>query len=143
MAILPPWKKRGCKVPILNRPTPPLQQVGRSFATEHCPEDRLVVQQGDPADRFYIIVRGTLEVLLNTAGGTTRRIRVLHDGDHFGDIALLRNEPRTATVRTVTPCVLLSLQRGLFLRLLENSPELRAKLELAAAGLEFGSGVAL
>jgi ATP-binding cassette, subfamily B, bacterial len=129
------------KVPILDQLDGPLlQQVAHRFVTEHYPEDRLVVQQGDPADRFYIVVRGTLEVLLNTEGGAARRIRALRDGDHFGDIALLRNEPRTATVRTVTPCVLLSLQRGPFLRLLENSPELRAKLERAAVGLEFGSG---
>ena len=128
------------KVPILDLLDGPLlQEVARTFATEHYPEHRLVVQQGDPADRFYIIVRGKLEVLLNTDSGDPARIRVLQDGDHFGDIALLRNVPRTATVRTLTPCALLSLQRGLFLRLLENSPGLRAKLESAAAGLEFGT----
>ena len=128
------------KVPIMDLlDASMLQEVARSFVTEHYPEHRLVVQQGDPADRFYIVVRGKLEVLLNAEDGNPVRIRVLQDGDHFGEIALLRNVPRTATVRALTPCVLLSLQRGLFLRLLEHSPELRAKLEVAAVGLAFGS----
>ena len=45
---------------------------------------------------------------------------------------LLRDIPRVASVRTLTSCVFLSLQRGRFLRLLEKAPHLRARLEEAA-----------
>ncbi|WP_286726564.1 cyclic nucleotide-binding domain-containing protein, partial [Pelotomaculum sp. PtaB.Bin117] len=80
-------------------------------------------------NKFYIIVRGQVEVLKKLADGTERRLTVLHDGDHFGEIALLRNIPRTATVRARTPCLVLSLQREKFSRILETAPDIKKALE--------------
>jgi CRP-like cAMP-binding protein len=57
---------------------------------------------------------------------------VLQDGDFFGEIALIDNVPRTATVRARTACLLLVLTRDDFRRVLEASPELRALFERAA-----------
>jgi len=54
---------------------------------------------------------------------------VLQDGDHFGEIALLHQVVRTASVRTLAPCIFLSLQRGQFDRLLAQVPSLRETLE--------------
>lgn len=99
------------------------------FVTERHPEDRMVIYQGDEGDRFYILVRGAVEVLVAEADGTRRRIAVLDDGDHFGEIALLRTVPRTASVRTLMPCTLLSLQRRQFELLLQHAPQLRARME--------------
>src|SRR6185295_12929812 len=61
-----------------------------------------------------------------------RTVAVLETGDHFGEIALLRNVPRTATVRTLSPCTFLTLQRGHFLELIERSPDLLRTLEQVA-----------
>jgi len=55
---------------------------------------------------------------------------VLEDGDHFGEIALLKNVPRSASVRTLTPCTFLTLQRDQFGSLLERAPQLRERIEL-------------
>ena len=65
--------------------------------------------------------------------------RVLEDGDYFGEVGLLHDVPRTATVRTAAPTVLLTLNRDTFRRMLERVPELRDALrrdypELAAGG---------
>ncbi|RWC03489.1 cyclic nucleotide-binding domain-containing protein [Mesorhizobium sp.] len=57
------------------------------------------------------------------------RIALLRDGDYFGEIALLKNVTRTASVKTLTPCTFLSLQREQFSYLLERAPHLRARLE--------------
>jgi predicted MFS family arabinose efflux permease len=71
-----------------------------------------VFEQGQPAERFYVILGGEAEVLQDD-----RPIRRLSDGDGFGEIALLRASPRTASVRAVgdEPLQLLSLGRERFL----------------------------
>ena len=112
---------------------PLLAELAGLFVTEVYPDNRTVIREGDPGDRFYIVVHGRAEVLTQNGAGRAARIRVLDDGDHFGEIALLKNVPRTATVRTITPCVFLSLQRQHFQRLLDRAPEMRLSLERSTA----------
>ena len=89
--------------------------------TERFPADRLVVHEGDPGDKFYIIVRGSVQVTTRTSG-TERELAVLQDGDHFGEIALLQDVPRTATIRTRTDSLFVTLSRDLLMRLMELLP---------------------
>jgi ATP-binding cassette subfamily B protein len=117
-------------IPILNLLEEDLlTEVASRFVTEGVVEGRTVIHEGDPGDRFYIIVRGTAEVVKTAADGGEQRLAILQDGDHFGEIALLKNVPRTATVRTLAPTVFLTLQRGQFLELVEKAPHLRQALE--------------
>jgi ATP-binding cassette subfamily B protein len=106
-----------------------LEEASHRFASEQVPGDRLVLQEGDPGDRFYIIARGRVAVSKGDEGDAERMVAVLETGDHFGEIALLRDVPRTATVRTLSPCVFLTLQRGHFLELIERIPDLLPALE--------------
>ena len=75
-----------------------------------------VVAEGQPADAFYVVQNGRLEVFEGEA-----RVRELGAGDHFGEIALLFDVARTATVRTTTPCRLFSLDRPAFDDLVRES----------------------
>jgi ATP-binding cassette subfamily B protein len=105
-----------------------LEEVSHRFASEQVAADRLVLQEGDPGDRFYIVARGRVVVSKRAPAGD-RTVAVLETGDHFGEIALLRDLPRTATVRTLSPCVFLTLQRTHFLELIERIPRLWSALE--------------
>ncbi len=66
--------------------------------------------EGEPGDRFYLIEEGEVEVFEQ---GTYRRNE--GPGESFGEIALLHDVPRTATVRTTAPTRLLALEREQFL----------------------------
>ena len=105
-----------------------LRDLTHQLVTENVPADRDVVVEGDPGDKFYIIARGRVEVLKRDAAGANQRVAILQDGDNFGEVALLRSVPRTATIRTLVPSIFLSLQRKHFQNLLDRSPEVRAAI---------------
>jgi len=104
-----------------------LSELAQQFVTERYPAGRRVIVQGDPGDKFYLIVRGKVDVITSHNDGE-QRIAVLQDGDYFGEIALLQDVPRTATVRTQVPSIFLSLERAQFSTLLERVPNLRELL---------------
>ena len=106
-----------------------LARMAEKMTTTRAGSGDVLVKEGDPGDAFYVIARGKAEVSTLGAHGETLRISVLGAGDYFGEIALLRGTPRTATVRAVTPMVLLKLGRADFDAILGESADLRADLE--------------
>ena len=83
-----------------------------------------VFEQGDDADRFYIVVRGTLEVVRSRADGTEHLVAELGPGQYFGEIGLLQETQRNSTIRVRqdSDAAILSLDADVFRRLMaENS----------------------
>ncbi len=122
------------QLPFLDRLDPALlAELAPYFGTENFAAGRDIVSQNDPGDRFYIIVRGRVEVWrMEEESKRTLRVATLHDGDYFGEITLITGFPRTATVRTVTGCTCISIERGQFSRLMDRYPELRRELSEVA-----------
>jgi MFS family permease len=85
------------------------ERVASSLVPISVSAGELVIRAGDQGDRFYIVGDGELEI---DAGG---RHSTAHAADYFGEIALLRNVPRTATVKAVVDSQLYALQRDDFL----------------------------
>jgi ATP-binding cassette subfamily B protein len=106
-----------------------LSALAERFVVERHAEGWVVFEEGDMGDTLYFIDRGEVEVMITRPTGEKRRVALLRDGDYFGEIALLEDVPRTATVRTRAPTALLGLGREQFLDLLQAVPYLRAAFE--------------
>jgi MFS family permease len=101
-------------VPIFAPLAPPeLERLAKALVEKRVEAGTAVFAEGDPGDDFYLIAAGRAEV---------EAVRTLGPGDFFGEIALLRNVPRTATVRAVTEVRLLALDRETFLATVAGDP---------------------
>jgi MFS family permease len=105
-------------------PVPELERLAKALAPVHVVAGSTVFLQGEKGDLFYVIRSGSAEV---EADG--RRVRVLGPGESFGEIALIRDVPRTATIRALTNLELLALERDVFVATLTHHPD-----SAAAAG---------
>lgn len=105
-----------------------LNEVAGRFLLERYAAGEVVVRQGDPGDKLYMISRGQLDVLLEGPNGP-QLVNTIGEGDYFGEMAVLTGEPRTATVRTVLPTQLYSLAKSDFARLLDHVHGLREAVE--------------
>ena len=106
-----------------------LAEMQPLFRTEHFPTGRVMVYEGDPGDRFYILVRGRASVTkASVDGDNPDEVGTLRDGDFFGEIALLKHMPRTVTVHATQPCICLSLSRENFDQILDRFPEIKKEV---------------
>ena len=81
----------------------------------------VVVKEGEPADRFYMVIKGEAEAWGHQPDGSQVVINQFGPGDYFGEIGLLNDAPRTATVRAKTSLELMALDRETFATLLKSS----------------------
>ena len=70
----------------------------------------MLVREGEPGDRFYLVFSGMLAVSQRDLGGRG----ILRPGDYFGEVALAMDMPRTATVTAITPATVASCDRETF-----------------------------
>jgi MFS family permease len=106
-------------VPIFAPLAPPtIEHLATKLVPEKQPAGENIVCQGDVGDRFFIVAEGELDV---TSDG--RLLSRLGPGEFFGEIALLRDVPRTATVTSSTPVTLYTLERENFIAAVSGHPQ--------------------
>jgi uncharacterized protein YhbP (UPF0306 family) len=76
-------------------------------------QGEVLARQGGPADKFFIVVDGELELILEE-DGAERRLGSYGPGHFFGETSVMRDSPRSATIRAVKPSSLLTLERDDF-----------------------------
>lgn len=101
--------------------------ITRLLKPQIVPANHAIVRRGEPADTMFFIVKGAVEVDV-----LPRPVR-LGSGHFFGEIALIRDTVRTATVTAIEECQLLVLEVQDFRRLMTQMPDLKEKLERVAA----------
>ncbi len=89
-----------------------------------------IIRQGDPGDAFYLIASGRVSVWVNK-GNTQVRVAGLRSDEYFGEMALISNEPRNATVLAEMLTELFILEKHNFDNLLMKNPGIAQKLRLA------------
>jgi cAMP-dependent protein kinase regulator len=127
--------RRNAKIELLRRV--PLfeecsqQQLGQisTLADEiFQPAGATLITEGTKGREFFVLVDGTVDIRRKG-----RKLGSLDTGDFFGEIALLTETPRTATVVTATPVRLLVITGQSFRRLLDETPALQGKVLTALA----------
>jgi len=120
---------------------PELQQVLKCTLKRDFAAGEVVIQEGDPGDSLFIMAAGEVEItkqLTLVLDEDTPKERVFirlnaEDGVYFGEMALLENETRSATVTALTYCTLLELHQKDFLELIHSNPAMGVKLLLRLA----------
>jgi hypothetical protein len=118
-------------------PGPQLEAAARRTRWATIEPGEVLIREGDEGDRYYVLESGQFRV---TIGG--RFVRTIDEaGEGIGEIALLRDVRRTATVTAVTPCVLLTLERADFLEAVTGHQAVRYAAEQTAAGRAMAADV--
>jgi len=105
-----------------------LQRVGRLTRRKKFAKDTVLFRAGEKADSVYIISSGKVKIVMTSPGGKEFILSILGACQVFGEMALLEESTRSATVITATAVELLTLSREDFTSLLETTPAISRKL---------------
>ena len=87
-----------------------LGKLAERMQRDEFPAGTVLIREGQPGDRFFVLLSGLAGVSQETRGERG----VIRAGEFFGEVALAMNIPRTATVTTMTPCVVASCDADAF-----------------------------
>ena len=104
-----------------------LEAIANAAVEQHYQPGQEIVRQGDTGVGAFIIRSGKVDVLQDR-GGNEAKLGTLGPGDVFGEMALLDEFPRSATVRAIEPTTALGIQRWHFRGILESHPQIALAL---------------
>jgi len=119
--IIPEWLRRIPLFKSVNQKF--LEDAAHEFAVDRKEPDEIIFKQNDRGEKFYILFAGKVDVIQQTETGAEKVISTLTDGDFFGEIALLYDTPRNATLKTKTVSIFLTLHYQAFHQLFKKLPE--------------------
>jgi CRP-like cAMP-binding protein len=104
--------------------TDALASIASLLIERRFPKHKTIVEEGAPGDYMYIIVEGRVKVTKLSGDGREKILELLDVGDFFGEMSLLDEYPRSASVKALSDVRIMALARNDFLGLLTKSPDL-------------------
>ena len=105
-------------------PDEPLRVLSTVVTRRSVPRGTTVMAAGDPVDSLYIVISGRLKVMMSDAEGKEVILSILGSGEFFGEMGLIDDSPRSASVVTIEPCELLSVSKRDFKKCLAENVEM-------------------
>ena len=108
-------------------------RVASRFVTSNVSLGNKLLVEGEDRSDFFVIAQGQVEVLSKGVHGSDLRLALLSEGEFFGESDLVSDRPSDVTIRTITPCVLLTLSRKDLDAALSEEPNLTDEFRRAVA----------
>ncbi|HJV11327.1 MAG TPA: cyclic nucleotide-binding domain-containing protein, partial [Burkholderiales bacterium] len=102
-------------------PEEQLRMLTTVVTRKSAPRSTTIMAGGDPTDSLYIILSGRLKVMMSDSEGKEVILAILGPGEIFGEMGLIDDEPRSATVISIEPCELLSISKRDFKKCLQEN----------------------
>ncbi len=108
--------------------TQDVETIARHGRLHSYPKNSIVIHKGEESDCLYIIREGRVKVFISDEYGAEIILRYQGPGEYFGELALIDEEPRSASVATMEPTQLIYVSRRRFEECLHENPEIAVKL---------------
>jgi CRP/FNR family cyclic AMP-dependent transcriptional regulator len=105
-------------------PETDLDQISDLATVRSFPRNTVIISEGDNSDSMYVVLNGKVKVYLSDDEGKEIIINILKEGDYFGELALLDESPRSASVMTLEDCKFAVLSKQAFDECLTSNPEI-------------------
>lgn len=101
--------------------------------TKHCttrnyPANSILINEGDDTSSLYVIVEGEVKVFVNDEHGKEAILNIMGEGEYFGELALVDDAPRSASVMTTKPTKVMIITKADFKRCLNDNPDMAYSL---------------
>lgn len=105
-----------------------LAEIAAASALRSFSKHSIVITEGDTSNSLYVILRGEVKVFVSDVNGKANTINRLGPGDYFGELSLIDEQPRAASIQALTKCQMLILSRPYFVHYLEENPRVAIRL---------------
>ena len=104
-------------------------EIIKHITLEYYPKDHVIFHEGDAGDCFYIIKHGMARVFHEAPNKVEEKeVAMFGDGDFFGEMALISDKPRNATVKTVEESEIFKLKKDDFIQLVSSDPNMASRI---------------
>lgn len=109
-------------------PPSELESLVRKFRWMGYDAGKQIISHMDDSTEVFLVVEGTVRVIIYSASGKEVAFRDIGTGEHFGELAAIDGLPRSATVTALTDCAVASMSAGLFWEILKRYPDVAVPL---------------